>query len=149
MTVQLKAVEGAERRFEVRPTSDSHFSWLRTRLAVESTLMSWMRTAISLLGFGFTIVQFFDRLQTLPGVSPARFPDAPRYLGLALIFCGVVALVISVCQYRWSLNYLWSGDFISIAGATPEGKLTPTYATAIALIIVGALTFLSLLLRLV
>lgn len=28
-------------RFEVRPTVDTHFSWLRTRLSTERTLMSW------------------------------------------------------------------------------------------------------------
>ena len=83
-------------RFEVKPTASDHFSWLRTRLSVERTLMSWVRTAISLIGFGFAIVQFFDRLKDLPGVAPARFPEAPRYLGLALILCGVVALVISL-----------------------------------------------------
>jgi putative membrane protein len=149
MTGPVTAVEGAERRFDVRPTSDSHFSWLRTRLAVESTLMSWMRTAISLFGFGFTIVQFFDRVEALPGVSAARFPGASRYLGLTLIFCGVAALVISIVQYRWSLKYLWSSDFRSIAGVTPDGKLTATYASAMTLIIVGTLTFFSLLFRLI
>ena len=35
-------------RFEVRPTSDSHFGWLRTRLSVERTLMSWVRTSVAL-----------------------------------------------------------------------------------------------------
>jgi hypothetical protein len=29
-------------RFEVRVTADSHFAWLRTRLSVERTLMSWV-----------------------------------------------------------------------------------------------------------
>jgi putative membrane protein len=47
--------------------------------------MSWVRTGISLIGFGFTIVQFFDRMQDLPGVASARYPEAPRYLGLMLI----------------------------------------------------------------
>jgi inner membrane protein YidH len=46
-------------RFEVRLTADTHFGWLRTRLSVERTLMSYLRTAVSLIGFGFTIVQFF------------------------------------------------------------------------------------------
>ena len=50
-------------RFDVKATADSHFSWLRTRLSVERTLMSVVRTAIALIGFGFTIVQFFDRMQ--------------------------------------------------------------------------------------
>lgn len=46
-------------RFEVHPHVETHFSWLRTRLSTERTLMSWVRTATALIGFGFTIVQFF------------------------------------------------------------------------------------------
>ena len=136
-------------RFVVRATADSHFSWLRTRLAVENTLMAYMRTAISLIGFGFAIVQFFDRMEQLPGSAPARFPDASRYLGLALIFCGIVALVISIWVFRWMLHYLWEGEFAKIAGTTTEGKQTPLYFVAIALILVGMFAFFSVLLRLV
>jgi len=136
-------------RFVVRATADSHFSWLRTRLAVENTLMAYMRTAISLIGFGFVIVQFFDRMEQFPGAAPARFPDAPRYLGLALIFCGIVALVISIWVFRWMLHYLWEGEFAKIAGMTKEGKQTPLYFVAIALILVGMFAFFSVLLRLV
>ena len=33
-------------RFEVRMTADTHFGWLRTRLSVERTMMSWVRTAV-------------------------------------------------------------------------------------------------------
>ena len=141
--------DAAPGRFEVKPTASDHFSWLRTRLSVERTLMSWVRTAISLIGFGFAIVQFFDRLKDLPGVAPARFPEAPRYLGLALILCGVVALVISLWEYRWSLSYLWGGNFTVIAGATKEGKQTPLFAVSIALTLVGAFAFFSVLFRLV
>ena len=72
-------------RFEVRVTSDSHFGWVRTRLSVERTMMSWIRTATALIGFGFAIVQFFERLQQMPGARPALYPNASRDLGLALI----------------------------------------------------------------
>jgi putative membrane protein len=136
-------------RFEVKATASDHFSWLRTRLSVERTLMSWVRTAISLIGFGFAIVQFFDRLKDLPGIAPAHFPEAPRYLGLALIFLGVLALVISIWEYRWGLRYLWGESFAAIAGATKEGKQTPLFAVAIALALVGAFAFFSVLLRFV
>src|SRR5262245_9098946 len=88
-------------RFEVRVTSDSHFSWIRTRLSLERTLMSWVRTATALIGFGFTIVQFFERMHNMEGVQPALRPEAPRYLGLALIFSGIVALIISCWQYHY------------------------------------------------
>jgi putative membrane protein len=140
--------EAVPGRFEVRATASDHFSWIRTRLSVERTMMSWLRTAVSLIGFGFTIVQFFDRMQDLPGVAPAHFPNAPRYLGLMLILCGIIALVISVWEYLWSLRYLWGGDFAVIAGVTKEGKKTPLFAVAIALILIGLCAFFSVLLRL-
>jgi len=136
-------------RFEVRATADSHFSWIRTRLSVEQTLMSWVRTAVSLIGFGFAIVQFFERLQHTPGVTPARFPDAPRYLGLALILCGVLGLVISIWEYWWSLRYLWSESFLPIAGVTQEARQTPIVAVAVLLIFIGLFAFFAVLLRFV
>jgi hypothetical protein len=36
----MSADEQATDRFQVRATSDSHFGWIRTRLALERTLMS-------------------------------------------------------------------------------------------------------------
>ncbi len=78
-----------------RVTADSHFAWVRTRLALERTIMSWLRTAVALIGFGFAIVQYLNHLQQIPGARSAYLPTAPEYLGLALISCGVLALVIS------------------------------------------------------
>lgn len=136
-------------KFEVRATASDHFAWLRTRLSIERTLMSWVRTAVSLIGFGFAIVQFFDRLGTMPGAAPALMPNAPRYLGLTLIGCGVVALVISVWQYRVGIEYLWSGGFAVIAGVNSERGQTPLIAVCIALILVGLFAFSAVFFRLV
>jgi putative membrane protein len=136
-------------RFEVRVTSDSHFSWIRTRLSVERTMMSWIRTATALIGFGFAIVQFFERFEQMPGARPAAYPSAPRDLGLALILCGVLSLLISVWQYLWGIRYLWGGTFAQIAGVTREGKHTPVIAIAVLLIGIGVFAFFAVLLRLV
>jgi putative membrane protein len=138
-------------RFEVRVTADSHFGWLRTRLSVERTMMSWIRTAVSLIGFGFAIVQFFERLQQMTGVSAASYPKAPEYLGLALIGSGVLALIISLWQYRWTVHYMWSAPFTPIAGlrtgATKEQMQTPVVAIAILLTCIGLFAFFAVLLR--
>lgn len=138
-------------RFEVRATADSHFSWLRTRLSLERTMMSWVRTATSLIGFGFAIVQFFERLQQMPGTRPANYPKAPEYLGLALIACGVAALLVSIWQYRWTVRYLWHGPFAPIAGmregATKEQRHSPVIAIAVLLICIGLFAFFAVLLR--
>ena len=83
-----------QRRFQVKTTADSRFAGIRTRLSLERTMMSWVRTAIALIGFGFTIVQFFDRF----GADQASRPLAAFYFGLLLIGAGVSALVISGWQ---------------------------------------------------
>jgi putative membrane protein len=142
------SIDSVPDRFEVRATASDHFSWLRTRLSIERTMMSWVRTASALIGFGFTIVQFFDRMQDIPGAAPAYFPHAPRYLGLSLIFCGVMALVISIWEYHWGLRYLWGGNFTAIAGATREGRQTPLLAVAILLALIGTFAFFAVVLRL-
>src|SRR5690242_15285128 len=135
-------------RFEVRATASDHFAWVRTRLALERTIMSWLRTAVALIGFGFAIVQYLNRLQQTPGVRPGYLPTAPEYLGLALISCGIPALVISLWQYQSTVRYLWGESFVPIAGMTKEGMQSPVLAIAILLICIGLFAFFLVLLRL-
>lgn len=135
-------------RFEVRVTADSHFGWIRTRLSLERTMMSWLRTATALIGFGFAIVQYLSHLAQAPGTRAAYLPDAPRYLGLALIGSGVVALLISIWQYQWGLRYLSSGSFSAIAGVKEGGMQTPVLAVAVLLIFIGLFAFFAVLFRL-
>ena len=132
-------------RFEVRPTSDSHFGWIRTRLSLERTMMSWVRTSVALIGFGFTIVQFFQRLQS-DAVAPALRPQAPWYLGLALIAAGVLVLLVSIWQYRKMVRYLLGDEYKPIAGLE-EVKHTPLYAISIAMIFIGLFAFGAVFLR--
>ena len=132
-------------RFEVRVTADTHFGWLRTRLSLERTMMSWLRTAVSLIGFGFAIVQFFEHLGNMAGVQPAEHPTAPKYLGLALISSGILALLISIWQYWWFVGYLWGGSFTPVAGmragATKEKMKSPVIAVAVLLVGIGLFAF--------
>ncbi|RPI63210.1 MAG: DUF202 domain-containing protein, partial [Lysobacterales bacterium] len=106
--------ELSQHRFDVRATAGSHFAWMRTRLSLERTMMSWVRTAITLIGFGFTIVQFFEHLGPLTG-EPLRRPLAPFYFGLLLIGAGIVALVVAGWQYRTVIAYMRQGEFAAIA----------------------------------
>ena len=135
-------------RFEVRATASDHFAWIRTRLSLERTMMSWQRTAVALIGFGFAIVQYLEHLEETPGARAAYLPHAPRYLGLALMACGILALVISIWQYSWAIRYLWGEPYTPIAGVTREGKHTPVMAVAIVLILIGLFAFFAVLLRL-
>lgn len=134
-------------RFAPKATAESHFSWLRTRLSVERTLMSWVRTATALIGFGFTIVQFFERMNGMESVAPPKWPEAPRYMGLALIGSGVFALAVSCWQYIAVTRYLWSGSFRPIAGMREGGMRTPLLLVAIMLFFIGVFAFSGILMR--
>ena len=140
-------VTRAADRFQVKESVGSHFAWLNARLALEMTMMAWIRMAITLIGFGFTIVQFFERLNDMEGVAPAAQPFAARYVGLVLIGAGVVALVVSVVQYRATTRYLWQEDFAAIAGIGKAPGNTPIYAVSIGLMVIGVVAFLAVLLR--
>ncbi len=135
-------------RFSVEANASTHFAWLRTRLALERTFMAWMRTAVSLIGFGFTITQFFSRLQEMEGRAPHPMSEmVPRNLGLTLIACGVGALAISSWQYRQALHYLWSEPFRPVAGIRDKAGRTPVFAAAMVLMFIGITAFVAVLFR--
>jgi putative membrane protein len=135
-------------RFQVRPTAEAHYAWLRTRLALERTMMAYMRTGVSLIGFGFAIFQFFYRFQQSPTIGDVQFPNAAWYLGLALISCGVLACVFAVIEYRWMSRYLSSGGFAAIAGVGGHGRGTPLYIGSYVIMLVGVFAFFAVFLRL-
>jgi putative membrane protein len=135
-------------RFDVQPDVSNHFAWLRTRLAIERTFLAWIRTGASLIGFGFTIVQFFQRLQGMEPIhGRAMSQEMPRNLGLSLIAAGVGSLVISAIQYRGLLRYLWSEPFKSIAGVSDKAHRTPAFIAALVLMAIGVAAFVSVFFR--
>jgi putative membrane protein len=137
----------AAERFQVKDAAVTHLAWLNTRLALESTMMAWVRTATTLIGFGFTIVLFFERLNDMEGVAPAAQPFAARYVGLVLIAAGVVALIVSAMQYRATIRYLWQDDFRTIAGMGKAPAITPIFAITIGIALIGTTAFLAVLMR--
>ena len=142
------AENGRGEGYVVKPTSDSHFAWIRTRLSADNTLMGWIRLATTLIGFGFTIVQFFDRFGQMENVKPAVAPHLPRYLGLALIFSGVFGLLIAIWQYIWFVDYLHSDEFKRLAFKSKFSINKPALSIAFILVIIGVVAFVSLIFRL-
>jgi putative membrane protein len=72
----------------------------RTRLAHDRTLMAWVRTATSLISFGFTIYKFFQYLHEKGEASPERYLIGPREFALTMICIGLFALLIATLQHR-------------------------------------------------
>ena len=77
----------------------------RTRLAAERTLMAWVRTALSMISFGFTIYKFLQVLQEQSTVPVLR-PQSPRDVGLTLIGIGTFSVIIACVQHWKYINKL-------------------------------------------
>ena len=135
-------------RFEVPRSPETHFSWLRTRMSTERTLMSCVRTATALIAFGFTLVQFLHQVDRMSGAGPPRHPEAARYLGLALIAAGIIGMVISIREYRSMVRYLWNRQFQPLAGVDDMPWHPPTLTVSYVLVLAGLFAFFAVLLRL-
>ena len=72
-------------------------SFQRTRLAADRTLMAVIRTSISLIGFGFTIFQFFTKMQAAGTLGGS--PHASRNFGLSLVWLGIGMLVLGILYH--------------------------------------------------
>jgi putative membrane protein len=131
-------------RFEVRVTSDSHFGWVRTRMALERTQMAWIRTGVSLIAFGFTIYQV---LSNLPQRKEVLHPHAARDLGLILIGTGIVAMLLALLDYRAVTDYLWSPAFKPIAGIKETRSHSRALPITLIVLAVGVLAFLAVAFR--
>ena len=130
------------------PSTDSCFAWMRTRLVADSMLMSWMGLATALIGFGFTIEQFFERLEQLERAKPALAPRAPHLLGMALVLAGTLGLFAAIANYVALVRRLHDGAFqpLAAAGRLPINRSVLAVASALALI--GAAAFVTVLFRL-
>lgn len=74
----------------------------RTRMASERTLQAWVRTALSMIAFGFTLYKFLQAIQA-QSPTPVLRPNAPRNVGLALVGIGTFAVIVA-CVQHW--NYM-------------------------------------------
>jgi putative membrane protein len=70
----------------------------RTHIAYEQSMMTWVRTAIALITFGFTIYKFFQL--ELPGRAEKSRLLGPRQFALMLVALGLVSLVLATLEHR-------------------------------------------------
>jgi len=110
----------------------------RTRMAAERTLMAWVRTALSMISFGFTIYKFLQVLQE-QSTLPVMRPQTPRDVGLTLTGIGTFAVIIA-CVQHWKY----------IKKLRPDQPYKPwdlTFIVACLIGLLGLLIFVSIILR--
>lgn len=85
------------------PALPTDMGTMRTIMAADRTLMAWIRTALSMLSFGFTIYK------VLEGVAQQNIlphSDTPQRVGLFLAGVGTASMVLGVFSYWATLREL-------------------------------------------
>ncbi|HEY1251469.1 MAG TPA: DUF202 domain-containing protein [Thermoanaerobaculia bacterium] len=122
-------------------------AWIQTRMALERTLLAWVRTGAAFIGFGFAIFNFFEALNRTPGVAPPHMHGSARILGIALVAIGTLAMILALVQYLALARYLEGGVFRGAADLAGVPRLHPGLIVALVLTLVGAATLWVLLAR--
>ena len=107
----------------------------RVELAAERTMLAWVRTGLSMMGFGFVVARFglfLRELATTHG-SATSSHGLSLWAGVALVALGVATLVVAPVRHARLLHRLRSGE---TAGITAR----PGMALAFSLATVGAAT---------
>jgi len=76
---------------------------MRTMMAADRTLMAWIRTALSLLSFGFAIYKI---LQDIEQSGKTLTDQTPRNIGLVFGIAGTTAMVMGTMEYWQTIHEL-------------------------------------------
>jgi uncharacterized membrane protein YidH (DUF202 family) len=123
--------------------TNTQLALVRTDLANLRTLLAWARTSVSMIGFGFTIFNFYRGfLETLVGSGRQ---DAARNLGMALVATGIWAMIVAVWNY-WSINQsIVALEEIIQLPKQLKRRWLYSYVMAAILIFIGLVTFVFML----
>ncbi len=83
----------------------------RNREAAERTLMAWIRTALSLIGFGFGIGKLAAYLDAAGLRTRFDVPHSSLIFGSSFIVVGILGLLAAIVQHARILKRLSRPDF--------------------------------------
>jgi putative membrane protein len=105
----------------------------RVYLAAERTFLAWIRTSVSLMGFGFLIARFALWLREAHAFGPNS--QEPRsgpatWLGFVMVCVGAIVCVMAAIRYREYIDALRRG----VTNPPTKSRTSLTMAAAVALV---------------
>lgn len=112
---------------------------MRTVMAADRTLMAWIRTALSLFSFGYTIYKILQEVQAFE--KGFMRDQTPRNAGVFLTVAGTVALIMGIAEYLGTLRVLRPYYAFRLS--------RPTLITSVAMAVAGVLLSAGIIVRLI
>jgi putative membrane protein len=116
---------------------------LRDYLAEERTFLAWIRTGLTLMGFGFVVARFglfLEVMQLNRGVTTLQSHGFSRWVGTAFVAAGVATNLFSVRRHFRLVGELNRGQ----PSAYPPSSLAVILAVFLALAGVAMTLYVSL-----
>lgn len=123
------------------PDTSTELAKERTRAAADRTLMAWIRTALSLISFGFGVGKVFDLLDT---AYPEKHLDplhASLLVAISLVILGMLSLLGAIIQYWQMLKRLEREAF------TYKSSRALTVGVAVLLLLIGLFALIGIIVR--
>ncbi len=82
-------------------------------LANERTFLAWVRTAITIMAFGFVVAKFGLLLRELSGGTVGTAAPAPlsEATGVLLVLAGAAVLLLGFARFRTARQELEAGEY--------------------------------------
>jgi putative membrane protein len=112
----------------------------RSRAAADRTLMAWIRTCLSLIGFGFgipTIVRAIENTRLSHHLNPVRFSVI---VGLSFIVTGMLGMFLGLREHRRLLKQIQNNRYTYETSHSAE-------IIGVALLVIGLVSFIGVIIR--
>lgn len=110
-------------------------------MAADRTLMAWLRTALSMISFGFTIYKILEGFQDLDDYDLANKFDA-RMVGEFLVGLGTLSMVMGTVEYWFTIQELSHREKIRV-------WMRPAFLMSLIISLAGLVIFISLVVKLI
>ena len=124
------------------PSTNTELAKERNRAAAERTLMAWIRTCLSLIGFGFGVDRIITALQKSVVYGYIDDPlHLTRILGLSFIGIGTIAIVLAAIEHRQELHHIKQENY------RYKSRSSLAFFVAISISIIGLFAFVGIVIK--